>query len=283
MKPIIPFVETMITQTCNLSCTGCTNYSDLPHKGYVTWEEGKAQLEAWLERIEISDFGIMGGEPLMNPEVREWIRGCRELMPNSQIRFITNGERLMDNLDIIDLLDEVGNVVFKITEHRVDKRTTDAIEYVMNKFEWEPVYEYGIHRLKNKNGMRFYVGKPETFLKTYRGTYHDMLPYDNNPKEAFDACCQQTCALLYKGRIGKCSTAAILPDTLSMTGNLDKPEWAPYASYLGISPDSSDEDIQKFIKNFGKPASMCRMCPTRKDSNAIVIHKDNVRVQKYKL
>ena len=44
MKPTLPFLETMITQVCNLSCEGCTNYSDLEHKGYVKWKDGKRDL-----------------------------------------------------------------------------------------------------------------------------------------------------------------------------------------------------------------------------------------------
>jgi molybdenum cofactor biosynthesis enzyme MoaA len=101
-KPILPFVETMITQVCNLSCTGCTNYSDLQHEGYVPWSQGRTWLEAWLERIDIPDFGIMGGEPLINPEVNMWIQGVRDLLPTSQIRFTTNGILLHKNLDIVD-------------------------------------------------------------------------------------------------------------------------------------------------------------------------------------
>ena len=91
MKQVLPFLETMITQTCQLSCLGCTNYSDLRHSGYIKWKDGKRDLEQWLERIDIPDFGIMGGEPLINPEVIQWLIGVRELMPDSQIRFTTNG------------------------------------------------------------------------------------------------------------------------------------------------------------------------------------------------
>ena len=71
MKLVLPFLETMLTQACNLSCTGCTNYSDLRYSGYVKWADGKRDLEQWLDRIDIPDFGLMGGEPLMNPEVNE--------------------------------------------------------------------------------------------------------------------------------------------------------------------------------------------------------------------
>ena len=111
MKLVLPFVETMITQACNISCEGCTNYSDLVHNGYQTWEQGRAELEPWLERLDIPDFGIIGGEPLMNPGVRRWITGVRDLLPRSQLRFTTNALLLERNFDIVDLLAGVGNCV----------------------------------------------------------------------------------------------------------------------------------------------------------------------------
>ena len=120
-KPILPFIETMVNQNCNLSCHGCSNYSDLTHQGYTSWNDGKASLERWLERVEIPDFGILGGEPLMNPEIEKWILGLRKLMPNAQIRFTTNGLLLNKKFHIVKLLEEIGNCVFKIAVHVKDK------------------------------------------------------------------------------------------------------------------------------------------------------------------
>jgi molybdenum cofactor biosynthesis enzyme MoaA len=89
-KSVLPFLETMVTYWCNLSCNGCTNYSDYNMKGSVKWNDGKRWLEGWLEIFDIPDFGIIGGEPMLNLEIKDWIYGCRELMRNSQIRITTN-------------------------------------------------------------------------------------------------------------------------------------------------------------------------------------------------
>ena len=72
-RPRLPFVEIMITQVCNLSCQGCTNYSDLQHQGYLSWHQGHDWFRAWQQRLELPDIGVMGGEPLINPEWREWL------------------------------------------------------------------------------------------------------------------------------------------------------------------------------------------------------------------
>lgn len=279
-KLVLPFLETMATQACNLSCTGCTNYSDLPHKGYVSWSELESQLSAWLPIVDIPDFGIMGGEPLLNPEIADILRGVRKLMPDAQIRFTTNGKNLYRHKYIIDLLHELGNVVFKITVHQPDAHIDSMIRYIFKKYQWTPIHEYGIDRWSTSNNFRFQINCPDVFIKTYRNSYVNMLPYESDPVQSFDLCIQKTCPLLYQGRIYKCSTQALLSDTLHKVGKPNYAQWEPYL-HTGISPESEIAEIEKFINNFGKPHSMCKMCPTVDDQEALVPHQLNVSNQKY--
>lgn len=276
MKPTLPFLETMITQVCNISCHGCTNYSDLQHRGYVTWEDGKDQLEQWLKVIDIPDFGIMGGEPLINPEVRAWLLGVRGLMPNSQIRFTTNGLLLHKHLDILDLIHDIKNIVFKITVHKEDETLRGIIDDILtSNHKWKQVHEYGITRWKTDNDVRFQLSEPKTFVKSFKNSYNNMKPHNSNPAKAFDLCIQQTCPLLYKGKIYKCSTAGLLKDTLNRFG-IDKTDWNLYID-KGIAPT---DDIESFINNFGKPNKICGQCPENND--AIIDHLSTVKVRKTK-
>ena len=271
IKPVLPFLETMITQVCNLACAGCTNYSDLSHKGYVTWKDGKEQLEKWLEIVDIPDFGIMGGEPLINPQVDEWLIGVRDLMPNAQIRFTTNGLLMHKHTDIIKLMHELGNVVFKITVHTPDDEILKStIDDIFNNFQWTEVTEYGIKRWKTSNNLRLQINYPTQFLKTFKGNYNNMLPFDSIPSESFNDCIQQTCPLLYNGKIYKCSTAGLLKDTLDFN-NIENEAWKKHIDN-GISTTDDINNIKRFVENFGKPNALCRQCPTKKDTSAILLH-----------
>jgi len=268
MKPVLPFVETMATQVCNLSCVGCTNYSDLTHSGYVPWAVMKDQLSAWLAVIDIPDFGIMGGEPLINPEIRQWLRGVRELMPTSQIRFTTNGLLLDRHLDIVDLAHEIGNVVFKITVHTDSNKLENLIDQIHRRYQWQAVEEYGIQRWATDRQLRFQINRPRQFVKTFRNTYETMQPYASPIDQSFAMCVQQKCPLLYGGRIYKCSTQGLLDSTLARFSYPNFEEWKPYL-VNGIAPDSTQEEIKDFIDNFGKPNKICAMCPTAHDSAQI--------------
>lgn len=261
VKLILPFLETMITQACNLSCVGCTNYSDLTHSGYVTWAQGQEQLLPWLDRIDIPDFGIMGGEPLINPQCRDWLIGLRKLLPNSQIRFTTNGLLLHKNQDIVDLMHDLGNVSFKITVHQSTPELEQQIQQIFDQYTWQSVNEYGIDRWITTNNFRFHVKRPETFIKTYRNAYNNMAPWQNIPEQAFAACIQQTCPLLYNGAIYKCSTSGLLLDTLSRFNFPNYEQWKPYIPQA-LLPTDSDQQIAEFINNFGQAHAICGQCPS---------------------
>lgn len=278
-KPTLPFLETMITQVCNISCLGCTNYSDLTHQGYVTWSQGKQWLEPWLGRITIPDFGIMGGEPLINPEVEDWLLGIRQLMPNSQIRFTTNALLLEKKWHLVDLMSELGNCVLKITVHENNPVIEQAIERVFGQFNWTPVTEYGIDRYVSDRNFKFQVNRPTTFIKSYKNSYSNMMPYTSKPAEAFDICCQKNCPLIHQGKIYKCSTNGLLKDTLARFNNPNLEQWQPYI-VDGLEHDCTDQELEMFINNFEKPETICGMCPSASD-NAMVEHLSTVTRSKY--
>ena len=270
----LPFVEMMVTQFCNLSCVGCSNYADLKHTGYVPWQIGRQEIESWLPRLDIKEFGIMGGVPLINPEIKTWIRGLRELLPNSPIRFSTNGELLDKHLDVVETAHEVGNFVFKITVHQHSERVEAVIAKIFGMYKWEPVREHGINRYRTDRGLRFQINRPQTFIKTYRNDYANMRPFDSNPADSFAICIQQTCPLMLGGRMYKCSTLGGLEDTLKRFGVTD-PSWQPYVGQY-ITPASSDSDIEAFLNNFGQANRVCRMCPTAQDPESAILHYNNV-------
>jgi organic radical activating enzyme len=279
IKPTLPFLETMITQACNISCTGCTNYSDLKHDGYVTWAQGQEELSAWLERVDIPDFGIMGGEPLLNPECKQWIQGVRDLMPSSQIRFTTNGLLLTEDLRTIDTLYDVGNCVIKITVHVDDPRLETVIDSVRKRYAWTPVREFGIDRWTAGNNVRFQINRPRAFYKTFIGSYADMRPHASDPVAAFDMCIQQTCPLLYQGKIYKCSSSGLLDGVLSRRQYPNRAQWEKYL-IKGLSVTDSNQALDSFIDNFGKPNAVCAMCPSKQDTESILDHYQYVKFKK---
>lgn len=271
----LEFLEIMLIRTCNLSCEGCTTFSDLKYQGYTTWQQGREWLEPWAKRIDLEGVGVMGGEPLINPEIRDWLIGLRQLLPGAQIRFVTNGLLLDRHWDIVDLLHRLGNSTLKISQHVDTPELTAVIQRIQNSYNWQPVQEYGIDRWLTTNQFRFQIAEPKTFLKTFRNDYANMAPHDNNPAQAFEMCVQKRCPLLYNGRLYKCGTVGLTPDLLD---RYNRPNWAQWQPYLvpGLEPDCSDQDLAQFVQNFGRPHSVCRQCPSSNDLGSFVDHTKTV-------
>lgn len=250
----------MVCRPCNLSCQGCTTFSDLKWAGYVTWDEGRSGIEPWLSRLKFQGWGAMGGEPLMNPDLKNWLEGIRKIMPYTQIRFVTNGLLLHRYRWVVDLLHELGNSVLKISYHMQDAQLDAEIDRVRQRFAWQSVSEFGINRWVTNNDFTFQISHPQKFLKTFRGPYNDMMPHNTAPAEAFDLCVQKRCPMIHNGFLYKCGTTALTPDILD---RFDRPNYAAWQPYInsGLHPNCSDQDLQKFLCNFGRPNALCRQCP----------------------
>lgn len=277
IKPVLPFLETMVTYNCNLSCTGCTNYSDYNMTGAVSWDQCSDWIKSWLQRVDIPDFGIIGGEPLMHPEISHWIFGLRNLLPNSQIRFTTNGKLLLKKFDVVKNLLEIGNTVIKLTVHQPQEfYTQEASKLLFSCADWTPIVEHGINRWAGPNNTKLQINFPQTFVKTYQGHFKNMTPHNSDPTEAFNHCIQQQCPLLYNGRIFKCSSIALLERVTTDWQQNTNSMWDPYLNYKGIDSLCTDSELLNFISGFGRPESICSMCPGDQDHQSFLPHNRTV-------
>src|SRR4051812_39214238 len=106
-----------VTDRCNLDCAYCTEYDNSrPHPSLEN-------LKKWVKKIR--DLGTMrialvGGEPLVHPDIVELVRYCREL--GFATSLTTNGFLLTRKL--LKELEEAGLQVMQIS---VDRMTPSAI------------------------------------------------------------------------------------------------------------------------------------------------------------
>lgn len=84
-------LEFYIAHTCNYNCVGCNRFNNYNFKGFQTWDEYVSIHQSWAEKIDLGHYAILGGEPLMNPDIIKWIKGLKALWPNSRSKITTNG------------------------------------------------------------------------------------------------------------------------------------------------------------------------------------------------
>jgi organic radical activating enzyme len=284
----LPFVHVLITQTCNMSCLGCCTISDQTWPGYVSWQEGQQWLTQWQSRIQFERFGLVGGEPFINPELDKWILGVRQMFPDSRIQITTNGSLLHKHYDILELLDQVGNSILKISRHIKDDNCDQAIDWLLGRFDWTQIREYGLNRLVTNNGFRLDVrdlpsGRPymqkNLFIKTYDGPHHQMRPYNNNAQAAYAACLENGLPVLnlHQGRLYKCMTMALRQTELDKFGRPNYNLWQPLlAEHPGANWLCTDEELDNLFANIGQPAGFCRQCPTKEQEHTFFDHSRTV-------
>ncbi|MBP5198422.1 MAG: radical SAM protein, partial [Lachnospiraceae bacterium] len=99
----LSYLEYHVADHCNLNCKYCTHYSPLVEKPVFTdfdkFKKDINQLKKYIKDIGV--IRILGGEPLLNPELPRFIELSREVYRGSLITVVTNAmllDRISDEL-----------------------------------------------------------------------------------------------------------------------------------------------------------------------------------------
>ena len=95
-KPVLYHFEVHLTDHCNLNCKGCTHFSNLCEPSFADLREFEADMERMAGLFSrVKQIYLLGGEPLLHPEVAEFCRVARKAFPKSRIYLQTNGTMVM--------------------------------------------------------------------------------------------------------------------------------------------------------------------------------------------
>lgn len=123
----LDYMEFHVADHCNLNCKYCSMFSGLVKEpvfaDYGKTSRGLRLLKKYFSHIKV--FRILGGEPLLNPELDKYLSLVRELYPYSEIRLLTNGILLKNMPEkLIESIKE-NDVVLCVTAYPV---TMDKLE-----------------------------------------------------------------------------------------------------------------------------------------------------------
>jgi molybdenum cofactor biosynthesis enzyme MoaA len=65
----IPFLEMHVSHACNFRCQSCSHFSGNGNRGLVSLEEAETWMRGWQNRLLPKVFGLLGGEPTLNPQL----------------------------------------------------------------------------------------------------------------------------------------------------------------------------------------------------------------------
>lgn len=90
-----------ICDHCNLNCRGCDHFSPIADARFLDPKNIKKDLSQMRKILneDVELVSVMGGEPLLHPQLDEILDAAREVFPHTDIWLSTNGILLLKQTD----------------------------------------------------------------------------------------------------------------------------------------------------------------------------------------
>ena len=116
--------QLIVTRRCNLSCGYCSEYDSF--SAPIPLHILKHRIDA-LHRLRVVNIALLGGEPLLHPEIDEVIAYANR---HAQVSLTTNGFLLSD--EIIERLNRAGLSNLQVS---IDTLEPDPTRYIQKSFK----------------------------------------------------------------------------------------------------------------------------------------------------
>lgn len=113
----LEYLEFHVTHRCNLNCAGCSHFVPvIPKHVEVDGSQLKQDLYRLKELVgHIENIRIMGGEPLLCPQLAKYCSLVRSLYPYANIKIVSNGILAMRMSDALIATIRANDVSMDIT------------------------------------------------------------------------------------------------------------------------------------------------------------------------
>lgn len=254
--------ETHMVNHCNLDCWGCNHFSPLSDKWFADLNVFTKDVKRLSELFnkEAASIKLLGGEPLLHPELEKFFPVVRAAFPFAVIEVVTNGILLNKKSDLFWRECSAQNIEISITVYP-------------NK---EKPFETAYHK-----GRSFGV-KVNAFnsLETTKTSLHYPLDFSGNQSSNLNFMkCHLTGAIsLREGRLYPC---CIRPHLHIF--NKHFPEHA--------LPDSEKDSIDiyaaksaaEILDFLSRPIPFCRFCSVDKRSNTALWQHSKKDIKEWSL
>lgn len=115
-------IEINAVRQCNLSCRGCSHSSPLEEYSVLQPKEIKSSLRELSRFLRAETIRIVGGEPLLHPDLSSLLCAVRESGIAERVCLVTNGI-LLDQIDkeILSCFDEIQISLYPLSEQIVSQ------------------------------------------------------------------------------------------------------------------------------------------------------------------
>ena len=192
-------LECNLTQHCNLRCAGCDHASPHLPKSFTDFKTFSRDLRAVHAVLHVSELKILGGEPLLHPELESFLREVKAIGIADSTTLVTNG-LLLQRMDprIFELIDKLWISIYPSARLRFDR----------GKLE----------RLAAAHDVRLDFKRVDRFRRTLLDEPHQDAGLT---QELFSTCGlahRWSCHTIHEGRYYKCAPALFLEPRMAQQG-----------------------------------------------------------------
>ena len=231
--PYLLHMEFEVSHHCNLNCKGCTHFAPLSEKKFGDFEDFVKDLARIRQMVDyIGHIQLMGGEPLLNPDLNRYVEAARDIYPHSEINVVTNGLLLGSADDKLKETMRHTGAIFRVTLYPPFK---NDIKTVIAQME-----QAGISCTAGYDAELFYA----------------LIDPDgrSDPSLSNAKCTQSLCHIFEKGKVNQCVMAHKIQvfEEYFQTGRV----------FPDCDLDLYAEDLTPFMlqKYLMRPIEMCRFC-----------------------
>ncbi len=184
-KPRIKQFDVNLVDHCNMKCKGCLRLSNLVDKPF--YADFKRMIKDW-ERMKELFWGVerlklMGGEPMLSPDLCAYIKEARRIFPDADIMVTTNALLINENCKELFQTMKENYVFFDVSLYVPMEGQIDKVEAILQK-----------------EGVWY-------FINHTKGNFYKVMSAspDYDIDEAYEKCTAKNCHHLREGKLSVCS------------------------------------------------------------------------------
>jgi organic radical activating enzyme len=249
-----------IVEHCNLRCRFCDHFAPLAREEFAdirVFEKDFARLSGLLKG-KVDYISLMGGEPLLHPQINDFLSVAGKYFPKTKIRIVTNGILLL--------------------------KQSEAF--------WRACKDNGIIILNTKyplpldfDKMKEVAGKHDVMFKFYGNSgiiqkKSTKTPLDLEGKQDMNTNfikCMHANNQYYLSR-GKLFTCTVAPNIRHFNKFFNKNIPITDADYIDIHKARNEEEIMLFLS---RPMPICKYCYVEKRTSGHQWQKSKKDIQEW--
>ena len=196
-------IEYHVVDHCNLNCKGCAHFSNISPHSFRDVNDFEKEISCLASKIKLDELRIMGGEPLLHPNLVSFLSVARKYYTKSKITVCTNAIALNRmNDDFWDCMrknkigleltmyppmkEKFGDVIRLVHKNRIKIMHIHVADYfvgTMNrKGDSDPVITHKHCTMRICHHLRggvLYLCPVACYMDYYNSYFQQEIPRDN--------------------------------------------------------------------------------------------------------